>query len=198
MDCCGAALQHDGRSIGFVAVDDLEDGKADPIYEFDLLAPDRFGRDPFWFAPLITPYIALGPRGEVAVTYDAVRVVRWFASSGQLRKEVRGCEGPIGNQEFLRRATRAGFFYRPLAHDLAFDAAGTLWILTTTADRGWHRLERYSAEGEALLAMLLPGRERQGAYLSALLPAGDPGLFWGYHSLDGTLYRLRLALEGLP
>lgn len=172
-----AASWREKRSVGFVAVDDLDDGAAEPAHELDLLIPERLGRDPFWNAPLITSYLALSPFGEVAVTYDLARVVTWFASSGERLRTIRGCEGAVGNEEFLRKATRERLFYRPLAHDLAFDGAGTLWILTPTADQGWHRVERYGAHGEMLPALLLPGRERGGTYLSALLPSSDPGLF---------------------
>ena len=80
-------------------------------------------------------------------------------------------------------------------HDIAFDSAGVLYHLTQTADHGWHLLERYERSGHRLRPVLVPGRDRGGAYLAALLPTSHKNAFWSYHPMTGKLYRVRLTWE---
>lgn len=162
----------------------------------------RFGEAPFWSAPTIAPHLASSPGGGVVVTYEEVYRLRRFSADGELSSTRRGCEGTIGNEQSLKEGVGAteggrgdeGFFFRPLVHELSY-AGDTLYHLTPTADHGYHLLDRWvpTEKGwERSRPILVPGRERGGAYLGALLPAPGREWMWGYNHIEGRLYQVRL------
>ncbi len=156
----------------------------------DSLTPARLAAAPFYGAPMVESLVAVRPGGGIVITYPLAYRLRFFDDAGRLEHEVFGCEGANSNARSLKSASmERGMSFKPFVSVLQYDTSGTLTVVLTTPQHGYHRVDEYDRSGKRIRSMRLPSRSTGGVLLTGVVPGSSPGLFW---ALDRITSRVRL------